>query len=1470
MSADESSRLRAALAGDGAGPAAGLPADENIEADPASARAADVGTAPGPALTRRGAQEAAAGRAAEAGAAAAPAARGYSLRSLLVLLVLATALPLIGLLAYSARRAIDAETERANQLVIGLADVTAADAAATLLQMRRLLILLAESPGLRSLDPARCDPRAADLLRLYPTLANVATVAANGQSICSVLKPAGGTRPNIGEPPWLRQLKTRNDFVVGAPSVGIYTGRWVLVLAYPLRDAAGVPVGAVQAVVDLASFTPVVGATLPAGGAVGIIDGAGNVIARAPRPADFVGANQSGNPLTRRIIAERRGSAISRGVEGVERYFAYQPVAGADWFAVAGVPTATIYATARRAAWRAGLVSLAVLAGAALLVLLIQRRISAPMAALSATARRVAAGNLGARAALGGPREVAEVAEVAAGFNHMLDRIPQMEGALRESEARYRALVDASPVGMLVHRDGVLLLVNAAAARLYGYASPEAMLGVGMQQLTDPRDRPLALRRARDLLATGVPPPRIELLHVRADGRPFEVEIAGVRVEFRGAPAVLTLVQDISERKAAERRVARLSSLYAALSKTNEAIIRQSDPRELCQRVCEIAVRHGNLHAASIRRVDAAAGLLEPYAHHGPAGSPLGHYPIRLDEPGSNAATAAREGRVSVRDDLADAPLSAPVRERVEQAGVHASASFPLRTDGAITGVLSVFAAEAGFFDAELIALLEEIAGNLSFAFARLKSAAQLVSSEERYRALFEASPDAIRVVCDGRVVMLNGAGVRMFGLDSAEQMLGQSADAAIAPEHRELVRQRDAQVLAQRRASPLTEMTVLRADGSRIEAEAVSVPFDFEGRQSVLTIGRDLSERKAAERRIMRVSNLYAALSKTNDAIIREPDRAALCRAVCEIAVTHGHLVSAAIRAYDPESSSLAPFCNYGPALGWIGLRAVGIDDPISLAARAARERRPLISNDMAGDPSAAAARADAARIGVRAVAVYPLTDGDALVGVLSVFAGEVDFFDADLTGLIGEMAANLSFAFAKQKGEAALQHSEERYRTLFEASPDAIRVICEERVVLLNPAGVRLFGLDSAAGMLGALVYDSIDPADRETARARIRIVIEERRPVPLAEQVLLRGDGSRVDVEVVTLPFDYEGKPAALSIVHDLTARKAVERATLRLNAELEERVQQRTTELKRANADLEAFSYTVAHDLRGPLRRITGFTGLLREADGARLSREGHNFLDRINEGGMTMDRLIEGLLALAHLGRTELRLVRVDLSALAREVIADLQVREPARRVEVVIEPGLSARADERLIRDVLENLLGNAWKFTSGHPSARIEFGSAPTRAGYRGASGDAAGGLGGNPAGGLGGQLAGDLRADLTRDPGGRLARDLARDGAGDGAWDGAGDVGSDGAGNPGPPGAGERIYYVRDDGAGFNENYAGKLFGTFQRLHAHGEFPGTGIGLASVKRIISHHGGRVWAEGEVEKGATFYFTLPNEASAG
>ncbi|HEY2942771.1 MAG TPA: PAS domain S-box protein, partial [Vicinamibacteria bacterium] len=381
-----------------------------------------------------------------------------------------------------------------------------------------------------------------------------------------------------------------------------------------------------------------------------------------------------------------------------------------------------------------------------------------------------------------------------------------------------------------------------------------------------------------------------------------------------------------------------------------------------------------------------------------------------------------------------------------------------------------------------------------------------------------------------------------------------------------------------------------------------------------------------------------------------------------------------------------------------------------------------------------------------------------------------------------------------SRLRREALQRQSEERFRLLVEAIRDyaICRLDTEGRIVSWNAGAEAIHGYREEE-ILGRSVSLFHAPETRGNLQGALEQAAAEGRFEDEGWRV--RKDGSRFWANTVLTPIRDEADRlwGFAKITRDLTERKRVEEEIEHLNADLERRVRVRTGELEAANAELEAFSYSVSHDLRAPLRAITGFSHALMEDWQERLEPEAQGYLRRIVAATRKMSELIDGLLDLSRVSRAEMRWQEVDFSAMAHQVAEGLQRSEPQRRVQWVIADGVSARGDPRLLRVVLDNLIGNAWKFTGGKETARIQVG----------------------------------LRTN------------------------------------------GERAYFVADDGAGFDMAYADKLFGAFQRLHHEREFEGTGIGLATVRRVINRHGGRIWAEAEPGRGAMFLFTLGPECPA-
>jgi PAS domain S-box-containing protein len=382
-----------------------------------------------------------------------------------------------------------------------------------------------------------------------------------------------------------------------------------------------------------------------------------------------------------------------------------------------------------------------------------------------------------------------------------------------------------------------------------------------------------------------------------------------------------------------------------------------------------------------------------------------------------------------------------------------------------------------------------------------------------------------------------------------------------------------------------------------------------------------------------------------------------------------------------------------------------------------------------------------------------------------------------------------------------AALKTNEERFRLLVETVKDYA-------IFMLDPNGLILTWNKGAERIEGYQAEEIIgQPFTRFYPEEAVRADYPAYELKTAREQGRFEDEGWRVRKDgslffanvIITALYDNHGTLIGFAkITRDLTRQKQAEetlRTSERQARELSETLQQQSTQLQAVNKELEAFSYSVSHDLRAPLRGIDGFSQVLLEQYADKIDEQGQHYLHRVRQGSQQMGKLIDDMLQLSRLTRGDMAFESINLTTLVKNIVKELQRQEPDRQVEFVIEDRVMVQGDKNLLQAAMQNLLENAWKYTSKHPKARIEFGVMEQQ-------------------------------------------------------------------GNP--------TYFVKDDGAGFDMKYADKLFGAFQRLHGVTEFPGTGVGLATVARIIHRHGGDIWVDAEIEKGACFYFTLGNSLDKG
>jgi PAS domain S-box-containing protein len=958
---------------------------------------------------------------------------------------------------------------------------------------------------------------------------------------------------------------------------------------------------------------------------------------------------------------------------------------------------------------------------------------------------------------------------------HEITEQRHSEEKLRESEERFRRAVESMLDGFAIcspvrDEQGEVVdfryeFVNDAACRLNDLPR-ERMIGHRIGELFPAYLEGELFRAQRRVLETGEAGRIDEVLYEGGWAgrgpvvRAFDSSIVplgdGIAVSWRDVTERRRLEE---ETRAAQRRAERIARVHATLSMAYEAIVRMRERLPLFEEVSRVLVEQGRLRMAWVGEVD-DHGWIVPVAHAGVTDGYLDDLRISvLDVPEGRgpSGTAARDRQHMFVADIATDERMRPWREAALARGYRASAAFPLVVDNRCAAVLTAYASEPGFFDAEEAELFDRMAVDLSFALEvmqreerRRALEAELRASEQRFRVAAESMLDSLTIlapvrdagdeIVDFRLRYVNEAYCALVGVER-ERVLGRPVGELFpqfpGSERFELYRR--AAATGEPCRTDEVQFPQMYA-GTALASRVFDTVIASMGEELVVS-ARDVTERKRNEQELRLRAEL---LDLAHDAVIvRDPLDGRVTFWNREAEAMYGYSRTEAINRVVHELLATV-FPDSREA----------VDDALAREGRWVGELR------------------------------HTRKDGEVIV------VSSRQALQREKDGRpIAIIMLNSDITERKRAEEELVETAGLLERTQQISKTGGWEYDLATSKLTWTDEVYRLYGSERRSGPVELeRVISAFDAESAPIVSAALERLVADGEPCDL-EVGLIRVDGQRIWVRVVGEAVTERGRVVRVrGIIADVNDRRLAEEEIRTLNTELEQRVAARTTDLEQVNHELETFAYSVSHDLRAPLRAVDGFSKVLLDDYAEKLGADGRHYLERVRAGAVRMGTLIDEILKLSRLSRQRFEREPIDISALAREIVAELSSLEPDRQVEVEIEDGLVAEADRGLVQSVLQNLLGNAFKFTArtGHP--RIRFGA-------------------------------------------------VEQDGV--------------------------PVYFVSDNGAGFEMAHAKQLFRPFQRLHRESEFPGTGIGLPTVVRAVHRHGGTIWAHGAVNEGATFHFTL-------
>lgn len=1411
-----------------------------------------------------------------------------NLRKRLVLLVVAALLPLFGLSLFYAQVNADAAVGRATDDLKFAAALVAASNVRLVDSVRQLLVSIANVPGLASFDSPKCKRyfgAVKDQLEIYT---NLGIINLDGYVRCHGM---GDARPEafVGDRDYVKATLAGQDFTVGGYIVGRTSGKAGVTFVAAVMEPPGQMAALVFASMDLSEIsTTVSGIALPNGSHIAVMDRQGIVLAANPANPAIIGKPVPGALLQDAVKGMRSGVSEGLDAEGRQRIFSFLPIGKSSdspfFVVVSADKNRVLTPVLKQFALELFALTLMALLSSWLAWVLGGRAIVRPAAEILEATRQLEQGRLGIRIPIESIEKGGELAQIAARFNLMAESLQAHQGALEaeleKSCATQEKLQDAQRLARIGYWQIDLTTgIISWSDEIYGLFGIDRSMFDGslgsLLKLIHPGDRE-RFNTARNTALQAQALLEIEFRIVTASSE--------IRWMYQFCPAQeqsstirIGVIQDITQRKNVEMAIARSTELLnrtGSLAKVggwelrvdtmtpywSEEIYRiheldgssaiefkdaidffESDARPVIKAAVSAAIDHASpwdmelpLTTAKGRRiwvrtqgcallengkVVQLAGVLQDVTEQHAAQDHLRLletcisrvndmvvilrvYPseqktqiLFVNEAFTRQMGYSREEAVGKSTGL----LHGPKTQGPELSRIIAS----IRSCKPVRAELIQYTkgGDEVWVEIDLVPLSEAVGGVTNWVSVerdithRKLAESALIESEQRYAALFEMAPVPMWVydLATTRFLAVNRVAVETYGYAAAEFLSMTVFDIRPESEH---------ECLRQQLSNPSRQKAAWRhrrKDGSLFAVESVSQPIQYAGQPARFVVVMDKTAQEKAEKDVQDYLFTLQRAADAAQAITWHKTLEGTMQEIAEQArgVIGAHLAVVSVsengsRFHTLHAQSLSE--KYAAYQGLMGLSdASGIYAMVCENNRSVR----ITQTELAAHPHwhGLDSNADQHPVLRGCLAVPLIGPSGKNIGLLQLsdkydgdFTKQDEYVVLELSHLASaaiensrllEEVVQLNAGLEQKVAERtlALVRQEALFRALAEQAPQTVWTANHDGgATYFNRAWFELMG-GELKDWLGYQWFAAIHPDDVADIKANWKIAKDNHSFYSGIRRVLSK-DGSYHTMAYRASPvFDDLGEVAFwVGIDADITEIKSIE-AALRLS-----------------NQELEAFSYSVSHDLRSPLNTVDGFSRLLAKqlapvlADDSGLKVK--HYLSRIQAGVAQMGQLIEDLLSLSQVARAQLRTEPVDLSIMARNLMDEWQTTQPERRVAVTIENNLQAQADGRLVKVMMQNLLSNAWKFTSQKELAQISVGQ----------------------------------KSDA----------------------------------------AGQSLFFICDNGAGFDMAYSDKLFHPFQRLHAASDFPGTGIGLATVSRIVKRHGGDIWAESAPGCGTTIFFTLP------